>query len=105
MQAATTYHLSSQLPSVQVLIPQLLLIGDFFQTPYTLQGVEWTLRVEIMFYIFMGCLRYLQMLHKHKRALPFVLIGTTILLAFSPPFPATKSGQKATSHYMDHSFS
>ena len=36
-----------------ILIPQILLIGDFFGTLYTLAGVEWTLRVEIIFYLFM----------------------------------------------------
>ena len=37
------HHLNgASFPPLTTLIPQLLLIGDFFQTPHTLAGVEWT---------------------------------------------------------------
>ena len=45
-----TYLVAWEKPSFSVLIPQLLLIGDVFHTPYALNGIEWTLRVEMMFY-------------------------------------------------------
>ncbi|MBP8860298.1 MAG: acyltransferase [Ottowia sp.] len=35
----------------QTLLQQMLLAGDFFGTPYALAGVEWTLRLEILFYL------------------------------------------------------
>lgn len=44
---------------VSVLLAQLLLIGDWLDTPYTLGGVEWTLRMEVLFYVFMACLHSL----------------------------------------------
>lgn len=40
------------------LIIQLLLLGDFFSAPYTLSGIEWTLRIELLFYMFMLIVRY-----------------------------------------------
>lgn len=69
-------------------IPQLLLIGDLFGTPYTLGGVEWTLRVEVLFYIYMGVLSYLGLFHKHKKYLPLLLISTCIVLAMLAPIPS-----------------
>jgi peptidoglycan/LPS O-acetylase OafA/YrhL len=42
---------------VGTLLQQLTLLGDFMGTPYALNGVEWTLRVEILFYVFIALLR------------------------------------------------
>ncbi len=75
-------------PNLQTLIPQLLLIGDFLGTPYALGGVEWTLRIEIMFYIFMGILKYLKLLDTHKRYLPFVIMMACLFLAVISPIPS-----------------
>ena len=36
----------------------------------------------------MGLLRYLDMLHARKRALPWVLVGATLLLGVSAPIPS-----------------
>lgn len=47
-------------PDPAELLPHLLLIGDLFATPYALHGVEWTLRVEVVFYAFMGIGRWAQ---------------------------------------------
>lgn len=46
--------LSAPLPDAKTLIAQISLTGDFFDTPYTLAGVEWTLRIEILFYLLMA---------------------------------------------------
>ncbi len=43
--------------AVSTLLQQLTLLGDFMGTPYALNGVEWTLRVEILFYIFIALVR------------------------------------------------
>jgi len=58
--------------SWSVLLPQLLLVGDFFNTPYTLAGVEWTLRVEIIFYFFMAMLKMGGFWDEKKHLLIFV---------------------------------
>lgn len=71
----------------KTLIPQLLLIGDFFNTPYTLNGVEWTLRIEILFYFYMFFMDYLQLTKKYKSILPFILIITVIIIGQIGTFP------------------
>ncbi|WP_059417595.1 acyltransferase [Sulfuricella sp. T08] len=76
-----------QAPSLSTLLPQLLLVGDFFGTPYTLNGVEWTLRVEIAFYVFMAVLRSLNLLTNYK-ILPYVFVAATLLCGFIAPIPS-----------------
>ena len=78
---------SGNFPAPGVLVAQLLLVGDFFDAPNTLGGVEWTLRVEIMFYVFMGVLKSLGLLDKYKYALPWTLAAATIVLGLVGPFP------------------
>ncbi|WP_051555099.1 acyltransferase family protein [Legionella fairfieldensis] len=70
-----------------ILIPQLLLLGDFFDTPHTLSGVEWTLRIEVLFYIFMLCLRHLKIIGQYDYTLPWIIMGTTLLLGYISPLP------------------
>ena len=77
-------------PEPSVLLPQLFLVGDFFDTPTALTGVEWTLRVEILFYAFMGLLRCSNLLHERERALPWILLAATLLLGSLPLFPSAQ---------------
>ncbi len=69
-----------------VWIPRLLLIGDFFGTSLALGGVEWTLRLEIAFYIVMAMLKA-SGLFRCQKYLPvvFLIIATGVILL--PPFP------------------
>ena len=71
----------------KILIPQLLLIGDFFNTPHTLGGVEWTLRVEILFYLYMFFMSYFKLTSQFKSALPWVFLVTVVLIGNLPTFP------------------
>jgi peptidoglycan/LPS O-acetylase OafA/YrhL len=81
------HHLNNiPFPSFSVLIPQLLLIGDFFQTPHTLASVEWTLRIEVMFYVYMGLLKGLGVFNKQKR-LPWIMFGSACVLYLLPQIP------------------
>jgi peptidoglycan/LPS O-acetylase OafA/YrhL len=73
-------------PPLSVLIPQMLLIGDFFQTPHTLAGVEWTLRIEVMFYAFMALLK-MAGFFKNQKWLPLVLLGSACALYLLPQIP------------------
>ena len=68
---------------LSVLIPQLLLIGDFFQSSHTLAGVEWTLRIEMMFYRFMVLLKFLGCFN-HKKWLPLILLCSACVLYVLP---------------------
>ncbi|KJZ56984.1 hypothetical protein VD17_30620 [Pseudomonas fluorescens] len=74
-------------PPLSVWVPRLLLIGDFFGTPLALGGVEWTLRLEIAFYIVMAIIKGLGLL-KCQKYLPvvFIIIAAGIILL--PPFPS-----------------
>jgi peptidoglycan/LPS O-acetylase OafA/YrhL len=71
---------------LSVLIPQALLIGDFFGTPYALAGVEWTLRIEIMFYVLMGLLKALG-LFNHQKWMPLLFAAIAWLLFVLPEIP------------------
>ncbi len=55
-----------QMPAAGDLLAQLLLVGDAFATPYALAGVEWTLRLEMLFYALMACLRAACMTHARR---------------------------------------
>lgn len=67
---------------------QLLLLGDFANVPYALAGVEWTLRIEVLFYVFMGLLRAMGLMERFRGALPWALVGAVLALGIAPPFPS-----------------
>jgi len=74
-------------PPASTLLPRLLLLGDFFKTPYALEGVEWTLRIEIVFYAFMAMLKATGVLDP-SRWLPAAFALVTLALFVLPPFPS-----------------
>ena len=78
-----------------VLIPQMLLIGDLFATPYALNGVEWTLRIEVLFYVGMAGLRSINLLHERRRWLPWILLGSILVLGLAPPVPSARIWSQA----------
>ncbi|MBC7624590.1 MAG: acyltransferase [Aeromicrobium sp.] len=80
--------IAGQAPNLQILLPQLLLVGDFFGTPYTLNGVEWTLRLEIVFYVFMSLARSLNLTTGASKVLPYLLVATTIACGILAPIPS-----------------
>ncbi|EOA03975.1 MULTISPECIES: acyltransferase family protein [Herbaspirillum] len=75
-------------PPYPVLLQRLLLIGDLFSTPYGLGGVEWTLRLEMSFYLLMGSLRLLNLL-KDTTRLPLIYFILTLAIQLAPAFPRT----------------
>lgn len=74
------------IPPLSTLVPRLLLIGDFFNSDYGLAGVEWTLRVEIIFYVFMGSIKYFGLI-KFPAKLPYVFAATGLAIYLLPAFP------------------
>jgi peptidoglycan/LPS O-acetylase OafA/YrhL len=88
LQTIMQFLSSGELPDLLIIVPQLLLIGDLFGTPYTLAGAEWTLRLEVLFYAFMVVLRYLGLLHEYKRYFPLLLIITCLTLGGLAPIPS-----------------
>lgn len=75
------------IPPLQVVIPRMLLLGDFFGTPYSLAGVEWTLRIEVMFYALMYILK-MAGVFKKQNVLPIIYIIIAATLYLMPAFPS-----------------
>lgn len=81
-------------PEIHELIPRMLLLGDFYQLPPALEGVEWTLRIEVMFYIFMGVIK-LARINVNGNVLASVLMSASFVIWKSDPFPALSSFNNA----------
>lgn len=84
--AAARIFVGVPIPELVDIVPRLLLVGDFFGTPYSLGGVEWTLRVEILFYLFMVLLKSTGLLGM-TRVMPVFFAGISFLLCYVAPFP------------------
>jgi peptidoglycan/LPS O-acetylase OafA/YrhL len=67
---------------------QLSLMGDFFSAPHALKGVEWTLRIEILFYFYMAVLNSFGLFKKHEKLLPYVFVITIGLCSYLAPIPS-----------------
>ena len=63
------------------------MIGDIYGTPHTVGGVEWTLRIEVVLYLFMAALKIGGFFDARKNMLVYVLIAATLLINQLPPFP------------------
>ena len=81
------YFLHQPFPELRIIVIQLLLLGDWLQAPYTLLGVEWTLRIEIMFYLLMALLKCLGLLNQRRQLLPWALLAVTFGLRMMDPVP------------------
>lgn len=87
LEAALGYWIADQpLPPMGQLLTTSLLIGDFFGTPLALAGVEWTLRVEVCFYLFVFSLKDMKVLGKEKVVI-VAMLAITVFLQLAPPFP------------------
>jgi peptidoglycan/LPS O-acetylase OafA/YrhL len=67
-----------------VRVAQWLLIGDFVGAPYTLGAVEWTLRVELLFYVFMAVVARLGVLRRPALAVAVYGLVALALYATAP---------------------
>lgn len=76
-------------PAWQVLVPQLLLIGDWFGTPYALANVEWTLRLEVTFYVLVAALHGAGLVRWRQGVLlPWVYAAFIGVLFLLGPWPS-----------------
>ena len=66
---------------------QMSLFGDFFNTPHALLGVEWTLRIEILFYILMFLLSFSFLIKRKNYSLLIIFSVISIGLYYVPPLP------------------
>ncbi|MDF9787854.1 acyltransferase family protein [Polynucleobacter sphagniphilus] len=74
-------------PPLSIWIPRLLLVGDFFNTPYALDNVEWTLRIEVLFYAMMALIKSLDLI-KYPNYLLLIYFLITVSLGVSNPIPS-----------------
>ncbi|NWD69520.1 acyltransferase [Pseudomonas gingeri] len=81
-----TVSFGAPFPSLSIMLARLTLTGDFFDTPYALTGVEWSLRIEVLFYLFMALVKYVG-LFKAQRLLPWVYVGMVVFFLYAPAFP------------------
>jgi len=77
-------------PTLNDLIIQLSLFGDFFNSPYALNGVEWTLRIEVLFYILLGISKTTGLLKLKSIWLIIALFSLSLLLFIMPAWPLNK---------------
>src|SRR3569623_80371 len=88
IQTAGGAWIHGESPTFTTVLLRLSLCGDFFQLPYTLGGVEWTLRMEVLFYVFMALLKFCGFLDgRYTRWLPVALASCTFALLAMPPTP------------------
>ncbi len=66
--------------------PKFTLMGDFTHTDFGL-GVEWTLRIEVTFYLFAAALTLLPKFKYRYPLLTLLITIATIICALMPPFP------------------
>jgi len=80
------YFNGTSVPPISIMAPKLLLIGDFFDIPSALNGVDWTLRIEILFYVLMATFKSAGLFASQK-LLPLVYLVVSIALYVAPAFP------------------
>lgn len=78
--------MGADFPPLKAFLVSLSLFGDFFDAPYSLGGVEWSLRLEMLFYVTMSCLRLSGVIDKPITLLCLYFLYVTVL-PFLPPFP------------------
>lgn len=85
------------------LIATITLTGDIFNTPYALSGVEWTLRVEILFYFLIAFAQRIKLLENGKNTV-YAMISIAVFMNFFPIPDAEGWATGYTSIYMPFIF-
>jgi len=67
-------------------LAKIFLVGDLFGIPYGLGNVEWTLRIEMYFYILMAFFKYTNILYNSLFSLNFIMISFLFLI--NDPIPS-----------------
>lgn len=80
-------HVRDYPPSPYPLWQHASLLGDFFGTGLSVGGVEWTLRIEMLFYVFAGFVAFLK-IPRNRFALSAVLLLSMVAVIAGPRFPS-----------------
>ena len=81
------YVISDQQFEFSTILGRITLLGDFLDIPYGLGGVEWTLRIELYFYIFMYASKKFGFFF--NKQFPIIFLAPAICLLFNDPFPSS----------------
>jgi peptidoglycan/LPS O-acetylase OafA/YrhL len=84
---AVDWLLYHTVPDWRVLWPKFTLLGDFFGVQGAL-AIEWTLRIEVVFYLFAAILAILPSFPQRYKLIVLVLNITTLVCVIMPPFPS-----------------
>lgn len=82
-----TYFYFDRVTPLPDLIHQLLLVGDFYATPMAVGGVEWTLRIEMLFYLFAAALSACGLTDRYRKWLIPLCAALVLVLAVAPVWP------------------
>lgn len=74
------------MPPFTEIVSRILLVGDVFGTPLALGGVEWTLRIEVFFYLFIYAISVTKIINSDRFTLVVMMI-LTFLVQILGPFP------------------
>ncbi|MBK2092375.1 acyltransferase [Francisella philomiragia] len=89
LQVALAYYIHDTVTPIKTIMIQMSLMGDFFNTPEALGGVEWTLRLEVIFYLFMAVICFMKINNKGYTLLLIFVLITLFLSYISPILPNT----------------
>ncbi len=88
------FALTDRIPQWNELWPRLCLLGDFMAAPQVLNGVDWTLRIEIIFYIIAAVISLFYKYPIIKKYRTYLVPIGMIFCAFGPSFPSWSSSTK-----------
>lgn len=88
------------IPSIIDVIITCSLMGDFFNHPLALSGVEWTLRIEVLFYLLIALFKKTTVINKPNILLFIYLILVFILYKFGPFSDISKFNKGYITLYM-----
>jgi len=81
-------HATGKAPGAATLLWQISLLGDWAGAPYALGGVEWTLRLELGFYLLMAALKMIGLTGwRGGASLPWVYAALAVALLVFGPWP------------------
>jgi peptidoglycan/LPS O-acetylase OafA/YrhL len=75
-------------PGWGALWPRFCLLGDFMATPQVLNGVDWTLRLELLFYLLMSILCFFRRAFRFTGGSVIFIVSIVLFFMFSRNFPA-----------------
>lgn len=84
------------IPPWSALWPRFSLLGDFLGTAHVLNGVDWTLRIELVFYAYMAAIHSMRNSRFFDVIKLTIIFSTIVLCRTLPDFPRADEAAHAT---------